>query len=57
MYLNASKLDYDKTQVERKSVRLVGRKDMTTPILTVEIADMVRAIWILRLRGMQDSDL
>ncbi|KAH9900705.1 TLD-domain-containing protein [Cubamyces lactineus] len=34
--------EYDKTQVERKSVRLVGRKDMTTPILTVEIADMLR---------------
>ncbi|KAI0328828.1 TLD-domain-containing protein [Cubamyces sp. BRFM 1775] len=34
--------EYDKTQVERKSVRLVGRKEITTPILTVEIADMLR---------------
>ncbi|KAI0365830.1 TLD-domain-containing protein [Pilatotrama ljubarskyi] len=34
--------EYDKTQVERKSVRLTGRKEMTVPVLTVEIADMLR---------------
>ncbi|CDO76666.1 hypothetical protein BN946_scf184752.g4 [Trametes cinnabarina] len=34
--------EYDKTQVERKSVRLVGRKEFTVPVLTVEIADMLR---------------
>lgn len=34
--------EFDKTQVERKSVRLNGRREMTVPVLTVEIADMVR---------------
>ncbi|KAI9060365.1 TLD-domain-containing protein [Trametes sanguinea] len=34
--------EYDKTQIERKSVRLVGRKELTVPVLTVEIADMLR---------------
>ncbi|KAI0776556.1 TLD-domain-containing protein [Trametes elegans] len=34
--------EFDKTQVERKSVRLTGRKEMTVPVLTVEIADMLR---------------
>ena len=33
--------EFDKTQVERKSVRLTGRKDVTAPVLTVELADMV----------------
>ena len=33
--------EFDKTKVERQSVRLVGRKEMTTPVLTVELADMV----------------
>ncbi|TBU40035.1 TLD-domain-containing protein [Dichomitus squalens] len=34
--------EFDKTQVEKQSVRLVGRREMTTPVLTVEIADMLR---------------
>ncbi|KAI0665525.1 TLD-domain-containing protein [Trametes maxima] len=34
--------EFDKTQVERKSVRLTGRKELTVPVLTVEIADMLR---------------
>ncbi|KAH9913202.1 TLD-domain-containing protein [Fomitopsis serialis] len=33
---------YEKSNSERKSVRLVGRKEMTTPVLTVELADMLR---------------
>ncbi len=34
--------EFNKAQVERQSVRLVGRKDVTGVVLTVEIADMVR---------------
>ncbi|KAH9852854.1 TLD-domain-containing protein [Lenzites betulinus] len=34
--------EFDKTQVERKSVRLLGRKELTVPVLTVAIADMIR---------------
>ncbi|KAI8992720.1 TLD-domain-containing protein [Trametes punicea] len=34
--------EFDKTQVERKSVRLMGRKEVSTPVLTVQIADMLR---------------
>ncbi|KAI0776526.1 hypothetical protein BD413DRAFT_610150 [Trametes elegans] len=34
--------EFDKTQVERKSVLLTGREKMTVPVLTVEIADMLR---------------
>lgn len=34
--------DFEKTRGEKKSVRLVGRKEMTTPVLSVELADMVR---------------
>ncbi len=38
--------EFDKTQVERKSVRLNGRREMTVPVLTVEIADMVRTPYL-----------
>lgn len=34
--------EFDKNNVEKKSVRLVGRKEVTTPVLTVELADMLR---------------
>ncbi|KAI0753832.1 TLD-domain-containing protein [Fomes fomentarius] len=34
--------EFDKTQVERKSVKLTGRKEVTVPVLTVELADMLR---------------
>ncbi|KAI0776530.1 TLD-domain-containing protein [Trametes elegans] len=34
--------EFDKTQVERKSVRLTGRKEMTVPVLTMELTDMLR---------------
>ncbi|KZT67811.1 TLD-domain-containing protein [Daedalea quercina L-15889] len=34
--------EYEKTNSEKKSVRLVGRKEMTTPVLSVELADMLR---------------
>ncbi|KAI0655795.1 TLD-domain-containing protein [Cubamyces menziesii] len=41
---------YDKAHAERKGVRLVGRKEMTTPILTVEIADMLRPFFLALAR-------
>ncbi|KZT05112.1 TLD-domain-containing protein [Laetiporus sulphureus 93-53] len=34
--------EFDKSIVEKKSVRLMGRKEVTTPVLTVEVADMLR---------------
>ncbi|EPS94803.1 hypothetical protein FOMPIDRAFT_1133631 [Fomitopsis schrenkii] len=34
--------DFEKTRVDKKSVRLVGRKEMTAPVLTVELADILR---------------
>ncbi|KAM5534141.1 hypothetical protein V8D89_012161 [Ganoderma adspersum] len=34
--------EFDKAQVERQSVRLAGRREMTDVVLTVEIADMLR---------------
>ncbi|EPS94800.1 hypothetical protein FOMPIDRAFT_1169299 [Fomitopsis schrenkii] len=34
--------NFEKTRVDKKSVRLVGRKEMTAPVLTVELADMLR---------------
>ncbi len=36
--------EFDKTQVERKSVKLTGRKEVTVPVLTVELADMVSLV-------------
>ena len=35
--------EFNKAQVERQSVRLAGRREMTGVVLTVEIADMVSA--------------
>ena len=34
--------EFDKTQVERRSVRLTGRKEVTTPVLNVALADQLR---------------
>ncbi|PIL26353.1 hypothetical protein GSI_12109 [Ganoderma sinense ZZ0214-1] len=34
--------EFNKAQVERQSVRLMGRREMTGVVLTVEIADMLR---------------
>ncbi|KAH9837596.1 TLD-domain-containing protein [Rhodofomes roseus] len=34
--------EYERSSSERKSVRLVGRKEMTSPVLTTELADMLR---------------
>ncbi|KAH9926650.1 TLD-domain-containing protein [Epithele typhae] len=34
--------DFDRAQVERRSVRLVGRKDMTSAVLSIGLADTVR---------------
>nr|VWP00784.1 Transcription factor MBP1 [Ganoderma boninense] len=34
--------EFNKAQVERQSVRLTGRREMTGVVLTVEIADMLR---------------
>lgn len=34
--------EFDKANVEKISVRLVGRREITTPVLTVELADMLR---------------
>ncbi len=36
-----NKFESDKTQVERQSVELTGRKELTVPLLIVELADMV----------------
>lgn len=41
---NTSKFEFDKENVERKSVRLVGRKEMTTAVLTVDLADRVSCL-------------
>ena len=41
---NTSGFEFDKENVEKKSVRLLGRKEMTTAVLTTEIADMVGLI-------------
>ena len=41
---NTGGFEFDKENVEKKSVRLVGRKELTTPVLTAEIADMVSHI-------------
>lgn len=38
---NTGGFEYEKENVEKKSVRLVGRKEITTPVMTSEIADMV----------------
>ncbi|TFK81490.1 TLD-domain-containing protein [Polyporus arcularius HHB13444] len=34
--------EFDKTQVERRSIRLTGRKEMTVPVLNVDLADQLR---------------
>ncbi|CCM04159.1 uncharacterized protein FIBRA_06321 [Fibroporia radiculosa] len=34
--------EFDKSKVERRSVRLVGRKEVTTPVLNAELADALR---------------
>ncbi|RPD72704.1 TLD-domain-containing protein, partial [Lentinus tigrinus ALCF2SS1-7] len=34
--------EFDKTQVERRSVRLIGRKEVTAPVLSVDLADQLR---------------
>ncbi|CAL1697514.1 unnamed protein product [Somion occarium] len=39
---NTGKFEFDKENVEKRSVKLVGRKEMTTPVLTVQVADMLR---------------
>ncbi|KAH8093096.1 TLD-domain-containing protein [Cristinia sonorae] len=39
---NTGGFEFDKDRVEKKSVRLVGRREMTTPVLTAEVADLIR---------------
>ncbi|EIN05656.1 TLD-domain-containing protein [Punctularia strigosozonata HHB-11173 SS5] len=41
--LNPKGFEYDSKTVERASVNLAGRKEMTTPVLTVDLADKIRA--------------
>ncbi|KAH9943636.1 TLD-domain-containing protein [Amylocystis lapponica] len=35
--------EFDNTSADKKGVRLIGRKEMTTAVLSVELADMLRA--------------
>ena len=37
--------EFDKENVERASVKLVGRKEGTNALLTVDVADQVRSFW------------
>ena len=46
--------EFDKAQVERRSVRLTGRKEVTAGVLTVELADKVRVcLFLLCVRGAE----
>lgn len=44
--------EFDKENVERISVRLLGRKESTTPVLSVELADKVRFFGLLWCQGL-----
>ncbi|KAI0071231.1 TLD-domain-containing protein [Panus rudis PR-1116 ss-1] len=39
---NTGKFEFDKDRVEKKSVRLVGRKELTAEVLTVSLANAIR---------------
>ncbi|KAI0798217.1 TLD-domain-containing protein [Abortiporus biennis] len=39
---NTAGFEFDKENVEKKSVKLLGRKEVTSPVLTVELANKLR---------------